>query len=187
MYRIAALLILLLLSTTVKAIPLLNLDVQAHIDGRDQLIIRGDTLQWHHFDFAAVGRHAGANSPTIINGISGAGFEWIPEWPLPPPNEIRFEAFSSVLAGKIDPLATDGALWQIKKLFGRGSVSIVEQPTASNGYGLVVEFNDNPQGGSSFYGIQLSRSPVAVPEPSTLALLSLGFLGIGAARKLKKH
>lgn len=187
MYRIAALLTLLLLSTTVKAIPLLNMDVQAHIDGRDQLIIRDDTLQWHHFDFAAVGRHVGANSPTIINAISGAGLEWIPEWPLPPPDEIRFEAFSSVLAGMINPLPTDDAFWQIDKLFGRGSVSIVEQPTSTNGFALVVEFNDNPQGGSTFYGIQLSRSPVEAPEPGTLALLSIGFIGIGVARKLKKH
>lgn len=187
MYKIAVLLILLLPATTVKAIPLLDLNVQAHIDGRDQLIIREDTLQWHHFDFAAVGRHLGANSPTIINGISGAGFEWIPEWPLPPPDEIRFEAFSSVLAGRIDPLPTDGAFWQIEKLFGRGSVSIVEQPTSANGFGLVVEFNDNPQGGSTFYGIQLSRGPVAAPEPGMLALLIIGFIGVGAARKLKTH
>lgn len=187
MYRMATLFVIVLLSTTVKAIPLLNLDVQAHIDGRDQLIIRDDTLQWHHFDFAAVGRHVGANSPTIINGISGAGFEWIPEWPLPPPDEIRFEAFSSVLAGIIDPLPADGSLWQIDKLFGRGSASIVEQPTSSNGFGLVVEFNDNPQGGSTFYGIQLSRGPVGVPEPGMLALLSIGLIGIGAAQALKKH
>ena len=37
----------------------ITLEISALIDGRDQLIIQGDTLQWHHFDFAAVGRHLG--------------------------------------------------------------------------------------------------------------------------------
>jgi hypothetical protein len=33
----------------------------------------------------------------------------------------------------------------------------------------------------------LRIAPQSVPEPTTLALLSIGFIGIGAARKLKKH
>jgi hypothetical protein len=51
----------------------LTLEVRALIDGRERLIIQGDTLQWHHFDWAAVGRHADLNEPTVIttrlNGI----------------------------------------------------------------------------------------------------------------------
>ena len=50
-----------------------TLDVSAYIDGRDDLIIQGNTLQWNHFDFAAPGRLDGVNDPTIItttlNGV----------------------------------------------------------------------------------------------------------------------
>jgi hypothetical protein len=32
----------------------LSFGIEAHIDGRDQLIFQRNTLQWHHFDFAAM-------------------------------------------------------------------------------------------------------------------------------------
>ena len=41
---------------------IITLEVQALIDGIDQLIIQGNTLQWHHLDFAAVGRWGGSMS-----------------------------------------------------------------------------------------------------------------------------
>jgi hypothetical protein len=72
--------------------------IEAHIDGRDQLIFNRNTLQWHHFDFAAVGRHWGTNSPTIVySEFEGreSQMEWIPKWPESPPSEIRYEAYSS--------------------------------------------------------------------------------------------
>ncbi len=77
---------------------------EALIDGRSQLIIDGTTLQWAHFDFAAPGRHEGANEPTIITAVQNSDVildkvEWIPDWPLPPPDEIRFEAVSSIFTG----------------------------------------------------------------------------------------
>ncbi|MBI4641246.1 MAG: hypothetical protein HY731_11160 [Candidatus Tectomicrobia bacterium] len=50
-----------------------TLRVQAHIDGRSRLILRANTAQWHHLDFAAPGRHGFVNLPTIINGV-----QWFP-------------------------------------------------------------------------------------------------------------
>ena len=38
-----------------QAWPAITLDVTAYVDGRDRLIIKGGTLQWRHFDYAAVG------------------------------------------------------------------------------------------------------------------------------------
>ena len=35
----------------------ITLDITAFIDGRDQLIIQGETLQWHHFDFCGCGAY----------------------------------------------------------------------------------------------------------------------------------
>ena len=49
-------------------------EIESLIDGRDQLIVQGDTLQWHHFDFSAVRRHLGQNVSTIVstqlNGVT---------------------------------------------------------------------------------------------------------------------
>ena len=73
-------------------------EIEALIDGRDQLIIQGNTLQWHHLRFAAVGRHDGRNEPTVIstqlNGVTIMdGVEWIPQWSAPPPDRINSEEF----------------------------------------------------------------------------------------------
>lgn len=183
-YAIAVIGALCAFSMTASAAYLSSLDIQAHIDGRDQLIIKNDTLQWHHFDFSAVGRHVGSNSPTIINGIStaGGGAEWIPDWPSPPPDEIRFDAFSSVLSGVIDPLPLNGVPWRVEKLFGRGVVDIVEQPSAANDFALVIEFNDNPQGGSTFYGVSLA----GVPAPAAVWLFGSGLIGLVGLIRRKK-
>jgi hypothetical protein len=75
-------------------------EIEALIDGRDQLIIQGNTLQWHHLRFAAVGRHDGRhdgrNKPTVIstqlNGVTIMdSVEWIPQWSAPPPDRINSE------------------------------------------------------------------------------------------------
>jgi len=41
-------------------------DFEAHIAGRDQLIIDDKTLQRHHVDFAVLGRHKRGNEPIVI-------------------------------------------------------------------------------------------------------------------------
>jgi hypothetical protein len=172
----------LLLSPAATA---LTFGIEAHIDGRDQLIFQRNTLQWHHFDFAAVGRHTGADSPTIIyskyNG-TGTQAEWIPEWPEPPPAEIRYEAFSSRYRNLFPEFPADGKPWSIDHLFGRGATRIVQQPNPGNDYSLIVEFDDNRFGGSRYYGIELDQKPV--PEPVTIILLGTGLVGlIGLGRK----
>jgi hypothetical protein len=153
-YFISALFIAWLLGTVAHAE--IVIDIEAHIDGQDQLIIKANTLQWHHLESAAVGRHNGANSPTIIhtkeNGVAVTEAVWLPKWPKRPPDEIRPEAFSSVFRGLIPPIPTD---WSLIKLFGRGDVKIVEQPDAGNDYTLVLEFDDAAFNSSSFYGIRL--------------------------------
>jgi hypothetical protein len=139
-----------------------SIEVQAQIDGRDHLILKGSTAQWHHLDFAAVGRENGGDAPTLIGGMIRAAdtsIFWLPTWPSPPPAEIRFETLSSVLQGLQPPIPADGARWQVQKVFGRGDVTIVEQPTPANAYSLIVEFDDNRFGGSAFYGIVLSPAP----------------------------
>jgi len=142
-----------------------SLEIQAQIDGRDQLILKGNTAQWHHFDFAAVGRERGSDAPTLIGGIKSStdtSILWLPVWPSPPPDEIRSEALSSVLQGLRPSIPSNGAPWQVERIFGRGAVTIVEQPTPANAFTLIVEFDDYKFGGSSFYGVILSQAPVKV-------------------------
>jgi hypothetical protein len=129
--------------------------VGAHVDGRDQLIIQGNTYQWHHFDYAAVGRSYGSNTPTVLEVPEGRGL-WTPNWPEPVPAEIRHEAYSSALSGFGHPLPSSATRWHVEKFAGLGSVHVVAQPSAANQYKLVVEFNDNPIGGPSFYWVRLS-------------------------------
>src|SRR5215208_863461 len=50
--------------------------IEALIDGRSQLILRKNTAQWYHLDFAVPGRWGDINDPTLINGK-----EWFPAWP----------------------------------------------------------------------------------------------------------
>src|SRR5512136_271110 len=64
--------------------PEITIEIRADIDGRSQLILRGNTAQWHHFDAAAPGRQLFTNFPTTINGV-----DWYPIWPDKPDAENR--------------------------------------------------------------------------------------------------
>jgi len=136
-------------------------DTKAYIDGRDRLILRGETLQWHHFDHAAVGRHGGANLPTIISTkLNGkqkmSAVNWIPDWPEPPPAQIRYEAESSVFDGLDPGLPSTDMKVTLTKLAARHALSIVQEPTRANGYTLITEFDDNPPGGPTWYEARLT-------------------------------
>ena len=132
-----------------------TLDVSAYIDGRDELIIQGNTLQWDHFDFAAPGRLDGVNYPTIItttlNGSTQMnGVDWIPTWPLPPPDPIRFPAMSSVFTG-LTPAIPDTTDVALTVITARYSLTIAQLPTASNDFTTLLEFNDDPPAGAAWY------------------------------------
>ena len=74
--------------------------VIAHIDGRSQLVIRGNSVQWLHLDNAAPGREDIVTFPTIINGTS-----WKPEWPDEPTGENHdCQCVSSSFKGLEPPL-----------------------------------------------------------------------------------
>jgi hypothetical protein len=158
----------------------ITLEISALIDGRDQLIIQGDTLQWHHFDFAAVGRHEGRNEPTTItttlNGVLVMDHvAWIPDWPLPPPDEIRlFGAFSSVFTGLTPAIPSQDIPVTLQVLDARSILHLVQLPAASNGFATVLEFDDNGPSGSAQYDGSLTFTSQSVPEPSALSFLGVG-------------
>jgi hypothetical protein len=160
-----------------------TIDIQAVIDGRDQLIIQGDTLQWHHFEKWPVGLHiigAGPNDPvpdfpTVITTPAMNQVEWYPVWPQWAIGS-DIEAYSSVFSGLTPMLPADGLPVTLTVITARGAVSVLEQPNAANNYTFVLEFNDVPIGSAAWYEVQLDIPEVPVP-PSAL-LLGTGLLGL---------
>ena len=143
----------------------MTIDIQALIDGRDLLIVKGNTLQWHHTDWAAVGRHGGGDQPTIITTTSNGivqmnAFNWIPGWPEPAPAGINYEAYSSVLTNYFPALPWSGMTVTLNRITSRDTTTIYQMPAAGNDYTLIFEFDDIDVLGSTWYHISVEIKTV---------------------------
>jgi len=129
-----------------------TLNVRAYIDGRSQLFIQGNAAHWRHLDFAAPGRHFDAeiNQPTFLNQAI-----WEPIWPDVPDTENRDCYCDSSSYEGIPNLAKTDQPVQLEVVQGRGEVFISQQPNAANNYTLVIELDDNPFDGPTWYEINL--------------------------------
>ena len=137
--------------------------VEALIDGRSHLILRSNTAQWFHLDFAAPGRHLFVNEPTIINGT-----EWFPEWPDVPNRENRScHCFSDIFDGVEPPLPLADVPIDLRIIQSRFETSIIQFPEESNDFTLIIEFNDNPPSGSDWYIIEIDfpSTPTIIQVP----------------------
>lgn len=155
--------------------PITILNIRAFIDGRSHLVVQGDTVYWHHLDFAAPGRHPdapGGNAPTYLNGTT-----WCPGWPGDPPdlepcapvdNESRDCDCDSTSFAGIPVLAAQPQTVALDIIQARANVNIVQQPDADNGFTLIVEFDDIGPGGPDWYEINLTYQE----EPTAITLLS---------------
>lgn len=168
----------LFLTTFPAKATLVTIDIEAMIDGRDLLIIRDNTLRWHHLDYAAVGRWGQYNEPTIISTeVDGVlqmdRVQWIPQWPEEPPADIHYEAFSSLFTGLVPSLPPADMATSVTwtPIQARGTTSMKTIPTGANGYTLIIEFYDGP-GACAWYTGQISIE--VIPEPATLLLFGLG-------------
>lgn len=138
----------------------ITIEIRADIDGRSQLILRGNTAQWHHFDFAAPGRQLFTNFPTTINSV-----DWYPIWPDVPDAENRdCNCFSDIFTGVVpalpaQPMEIGLQILSVVRPGARceptGTIAIVQFPTPDNNFTTIVEFDDNPQDGSAFYDVRL--------------------------------
>ena len=137
-----------------------TINIRAYIDGRDQLIIRQNTLQWQHFECIAVGRFNGIQA-TYISTPAMTSYAWVPAWP----NGDGFEAYSSVYSD-LNPALPAGKAMAVTLtcVQVRGAAHIVQQPRAANDYTLKVEFDDNLPPGPDWYEIQLNITPVSLPS-----------------------
>jgi len=166
-----------------------TIGVEAYIDGRSQLIIRGNTAQWQHFEASAPGipQNPSENFPTTINSAN-----WIPLWSGDPSNCNG--CFSSVFSGVCPGLSAVTQTVALNIIQTRDSVSIIQQPSAGNNYTLIVEFND-PSGGGFWYIIELdfpssNSCSTAVPTMNewgmVIFMLLTGFSGVYYLKRQKR-
>jgi hypothetical protein len=155
-----------------------QLEVTAWIDGYSQLIIQGNTVQWHNISWTVPGWESPlSDQPTTLK-TADMDVQWHPKWLGYTGNQWsdQFTGLNQAMAA-IDQ--TVSFSWS-----GRQNAFISQQPSAGNNYTLIVDFDDNAPGGAFWYTATLGYTPVPLP-PSAL-LLGSGLLGLAGWRKFRK-
>jgi Leucine-rich repeat (LRR) protein len=139
--------------------------IKAYIDSQSLLVIQSDSVQWHHLNGAAPGRHGGVNLPTYI-----CGEEWFPVWPDIPDPDNRQECYSSVYNNPSFSLPEFPQNVILTIIEAEGNVTILEQPSANNNYSLILFFDDGEPPGPYWYEISITWNILEAPEAPTLLL-----------------
>lgn len=129
------------------------LNIRAYIDGRTQLIIQGNTVYWHHFEFDAPGRqeYEPEDKPTYLNQE-----EWYPTWPDIPDRSNDFcDCASSIYQGVPYLAEREQRVW-LDVVAGRERVAVVQQPTSENNFTMILEVDDRYSDGADWYDINLN-------------------------------
>src|SRR5262249_11459560 len=134
-------------------------------DGQDILYITGNTLRWQTISFTPVGLprfdvpSTTTDVSTTLNGNPVQSFQWQPTYP-------SGSSFTDLFTGLDPALPAASTLLGLAVLDGRGPVSILQQPDASNGFVFALDFKDDSFNGASLYSVQLTFDiPAAVPSP----------------------
>ena len=164
--------------------------VEAWIDGRSQLSIKGNTAQWHHSDYAAPGRNGGNYYATIVNNVN-----WFPVWPdVPDANNNFCNCDSDVYSGVNPAVSAVAQTVSLNPIQARGSAGIIQQPSLGNDYTVIVEFDDDFPASADWYIVELdvpfTETPAGPGVPALdrwgLILLSV-FLGGSAIHFMSKR
>jgi hypothetical protein len=107
-----------------------------------------------------VGRFEGRNEPTVITTTRNGVLEmdqvpWIPEWSLPPPDEIRFGDISSIFS-TLSALPWGRMVVTLEVIEARSRIHLTQLPAADNSFTTVLEFDDNKPWGSAYYRARLT-------------------------------
>ena len=126
------------------------LDIQACIDGSDWFAVQGSAGWWEHRNYDRVGEHTDCPSAaTTLDGV-----DWFPTWA------------STTVSDPYDPLPVSLPAYDttvtVTVVSGRGSVTVTDQPTATNSWEGRVLFDDDAAGGPAMYEVLLQYA--ACPE-----------------------
>lgn len=104
----------------------------------------------------APGRH-GCSSSQPFEPTYLSGFAWQPMWPDTANCEnVHCRCDSSIL-NALEPAVPElAAEVAIELIEGRGLCRLIEAPSAANGFRIVLEFDDNPQGGPAWYEVLIT-------------------------------
>lgn len=123
-----------------------TLRVRGFIDDRAQLVLKGSAVHWSESVGAAPGLWQGSNEPTYLDYVP-----WMPVWPSAGENRACNCSSSD---GSVTTLAAKAQAITMTIVQGRGSTTIVQQPSAANSFTAVIEFSD-PPGGADWYEVLL--------------------------------
>ncbi len=138
--------------------------VIVNIDGLSDLLLSGNTAQWHHLQYSPP-------QETLLNGVS-----WVPTG-LSGFCNCLSDVFGGVTPAIPQTATNFGVTWS-----GRGTVTLEQLPSALNSYRLRVRFDDLAPGGADLYNALITfeyPAPVPVMGGQSLALLMVLLLGLG--------
>jgi probable HAF family extracellular repeat protein len=139
------------------------LKVKAWIDGKSQLIIQGNTVQWHNSSFYAPGYetpYGDPPAPTYLTTKNLKTVAWTPgTWSGGTYGDTTSDKFTGLSA----PLAAVEHVVTLTAKYARGSATITQQPSAVNKYALIVDFDDTAFDSASWYEISLEYTSGGVP------------------------
>jgi probable HAF family extracellular repeat protein len=135
------------------------LKVNAWIDGHSQLIIQGNTVQWHNLSYLAPGYefpYGDPPAPTYLSTKNLKKGAWTPsDWSA----GISDDTTSGKFNGLNAPLAAVDQTVMLTPKQVRGTAEIIQQPAAANGYTLIVSLNDEDASSADWYEVWLDYIP----------------------------
>ena len=130
-----------------------HLRVEALIDGESHLVIKGTTVHWKHFIYAAPGRwDEDATAPWTDLPIKLDGVDWYPTWPDNPNPENRScngcESSTTELPIGVPRVPSTVSWTEVQTRRAQG---IIQYPSAANDWELIVLISDYMVGGAAQY------------------------------------
>jgi len=118
-----------------------RIEIRAYIDGVDVIKVRGKKLWYEHVTAELPGKWDGHDEPTFVNQE-----KWMPWW----------DGHTSRPYEKITAMRPPtGKRVYVAKKFGRGVVTLAQQPSTSNEQTLKITIDDVAHAGADWYEIHI--------------------------------